>query len=99
MTKELTGKATLRAEQETILNFEPVEKLWHISTDVPLHIKRYIDLVDEESSIVHKDKTGKVVYLKGVLQEGTVLTVRSKPVLSKEQREETGKRLKESRSK
>ena len=83
-----------REELETIILFDNLLKKWHISTDVPSHIRKYKDLLIDCKLT---EENGEITYIEGWL-EGTV-SVQKKRVLSEEQRLAAAERLKAARQK
>lgn len=92
-------KATPRNEQETVLNYDNVLGGWSVSTDVPKHIKKYLPLMDETQSQAFKDDLGNIVYLKGILSEDALVSVRKRPQMSAAQKKASAERLAAARNK
>lgn len=92
-------KATPRSEQETVLNYDNELGGWSVSTDVPKHIKKYLPLMDKKRSEAFKDALGNIVYLKGILSEDALVSVRKRPQMSAAQKQASAERLAAARNK
>lgn len=83
-----------KLEQETIILYSPTEDAWHVSTDVPKHIRKYLPLLKEP---VVQQENGETVYIEGYLN-GTV-GLRKKTVMTDEQKQAASERLRAVRQK
>lgn len=81
-----------RNEQETIFTYS-INENWHIYTDVPKHIRKYLPLVKSPKL---KEENGEIIALEGFI-DGNV-SARAKRVMSDEQRKAAGERLKAARN-
>lgn len=74
-----------RNEQETILTYDKLTKVWHYYSDVPEHNHKYEKLIDAERKEV--ESNGRISVLEGdVLGGVTVRAPRVKRQLTEEQR-------------
>ncbi|MGM0174120.1 hypothetical protein [Enterococcus sp. DIV0800] len=77
-----------RNEQETIFTYS-INENWHIYTDVPKHIRKYLPLVKSPKLT---EENGEIITLEGFV-DGNV-SARAKRVMSDEQRQAASDRLK-----
>lgn len=59
-----------REEQETIYNFDPIEKCWHVYSSYPPHIRRIIERADVIKTV--KDDEGRIIEASGRASTGQV---------------------------
>ncbi|MGX2946121.1 hypothetical protein [Enterococcus alishanensis] len=81
-----------RNEQETIFTYSFSEN-WHVYTDVPKHIRKYLPLVKSPKLT---EENGEIIALEGFI-DGNV-SARAKRVMSDKQRQAAADRLKKVRT-
>lgn len=100
MIEKVKFEAPSIKERETILRYDDVDKMWHVYSDVPKHIRRYEKLLDEENSLVKGyDHTGRLTMIDGVLNKNGRLHLGEKRQLSEDEKMRLREQLKRIREK